>query len=424
MLRIEQDELFVNENTLVIGIDVAKDFHVAMSGCKREGVERRKRINNTHVGFKSLGWYIERQRNRWDCEKVVVSMESSGHYWEPLGYWLVNKGYAVAWVNTLHTKMYSEISDNSPQQDDTKAARVIVELTLQNKHLNNNLPMDTGADLRCQTASYDHLKRQDVRIVNRLHRLVDRVFPELPKLWSDAFKASSFLALLAKAPTPRRVLALGKPGLATLLRRTSRGQLGSERAEEILEAARYSVGVAEGSEGLLIELACQLKLLKTVRDGVEELELAMAETLESHPEAEILLDVPELATLSVAQIIGHVGDFDRYRSTDQLMKLAGLNLFYRNSGKTKRSKKKIARRGRAGLRETLYLASVRLRTKGDAPLKPYYERVLGKCGEKQKAQLACTRRLWRFLCGAVRSGTDFDPDRLRPQDEEAIEVPD
>src|SRR5699024_8190416 len=119
----------ITPNTLIIGIDVAKDKHVARAQDDR-GFEFRKRLffENRIEGFeKLLNWAssIQQEQNK---KNVIFGVEPTGPYWLSLAYYLVAKEHTFVLVNPMHVKRIKELDDNSPSKNDTKDARVIAQL--------------------------------------------------------------------------------------------------------------------------------------------------------------------------------------------------------------------------------------------------------------------------------------------------------
>ncbi len=73
-------------------------------------------------------------------------------------------------------------------------------------------------------------------------------------------------------------------------------------------------------------------------DGfIEEIESEMEVTLTRIPYSARILSMKGLGTVTVAGLIGEVGDFTKFRTQSEIMKLAGLNLYEISSGKRKGS---------------------------------------------------------------------------------------
>ena len=139
----------ITPNTLVIGIDIAKDKHVARAQDDR-GVEFGKRLvfeNRIH-GFQSLLDWAERHKKQNNKNYILFGVEPTGHYWLNLAYFLKAKGYDIVVVNPMHVKKSKELDDNSPTKNDTKDAKVIAQLIKDGRYSVPNLLDGIYAELR------------------------------------------------------------------------------------------------------------------------------------------------------------------------------------------------------------------------------------------------------------------------------------
>lgn len=72
--------------------------------------------------------------------------------------------------------------------------------------------------------------------------LLDKIFPEYNKLFSDTFGVTSS-ELLHKYPTPEDLLSVSTTKLTNLISKCSNGRLGREKALQIKDAAADTFGV-------------------------------------------------------------------------------------------------------------------------------------------------------------------------------------
>ena len=108
------------------------------------------------------------------------------------------------------------------------------------------------------------------------------------------------------------------------------------------------------------EILSDLDLLERF---IEKLEGEMASTLDQIPYSQSLLSVKGIGKITVAGLIGEVGDFRQFSTSSEVMKLAGLDLFEISSGKHQ-GNRHISKRGRPLLRKLLYFAAINTVRKG------------------------------------------------------------
>jgi transposase len=87
---------------------------------------------------------------------------------------------------------------------------------------------------------------------------------------------------------------------------------------------------------------------------IAEIESEMEMALGRIPYSPKLLSIKGLGVVSVAGIIGEVGDFKKFQTRAEIMKLAGLDLYEISSDKWK-GRRKISKRGRSLLRKILIM---------------------------------------------------------------------
>jgi transposase len=246
-------------------------------------------------------------------------------------------------------------------------------------------------------------------VTNQLHQCCDQLFPELLPCFGGDLRRASCRRLLAVAPTPAAVLALGPAGLTALLRGASRGRYGAALATRLLSAAATSIGLREGTAPLVTRLHFLLEQDTRLRTYRRALERQQAAALQEVPYAGALLQLRGLGVVTVATLLGETGDLQGYRRARQLLKHAGLNLYELSSGEHQ-GQRRITKRGRPGLRRILYMAALRL-LKAGAPFQAYYHRLRARL-ESIPAVVAVMRKLLRVVHALVHSGQAYDGLRL------------
>ena len=99
--------------TLIAGIDIAKDKHVARAQDHR-GIEFGKRLffeNRIH-GFENLLDRVKKHQQENDKTHVIFGVEPTGHFWLSLSYFLTAKGYDFVPVNPMHKQGLTSVEEN------------------------------------------------------------------------------------------------------------------------------------------------------------------------------------------------------------------------------------------------------------------------------------------------------------------------
>ena len=138
---------------------------------------------------------------------------------------------------------------------------------------------------------------------------------------------------------------------------------------------------------------------------ISEIEAEMGATLERIPWSVRLLSIKGLGTVSVAGLIGEVGDFSKFSTQSEIMKLAGLDLYEISSGKRK-GQRRISKRGRSLLRKILFYAAIQM-IRNNGIMHDYYARLTGRGMERMRALIAVARKLLRIIHAIVRDNSNY-----------------
>lgn len=151
--------------------------------------------------------------------------------------------------------------------------------------------------------------------------------------------------------------------------------------------------------------------LRHVLGQIKELEARMTDTLRQVPYAPLLRSIPQLGVVTVATLLGELGDLKAYRHAEQVIAMAGLDLVENSSGE-RQGHHHISRRGRGYARQMLYLAALRLGWKVMA--EPRRRSVEDRKKSANKAAVANMARLLRVMFAIARDGKPFDAVRMQP----------
>jgi transposase len=390
----------VNQNVLIATVDGGKDTHYGYYRCP-DGTEGRSLpFWNNGRGFQEFWERISAAARTHGLEEIIIGFESTGPYMEPLAQFLrTKKGIRLVQVNPMHTKRLKELSGNSPLKTDRKDPKVIADIIELGHALTVVIPEGPAAELRRLTQARERTIESRTRLFNQLQCLLVISFPEFLQVMKDV-KTASAQHLLRHYPTAQDIITLGEPALAALLRKVSRGKLREDRARALFEAANESVGVREGRSSMLLEIGLMLDTIATYDRFIEGVETEMLRHLEQIPYSHLILSLKGVGPVTAAGLIGEVGDFTKFNTISEVMKLAGLDLYEVSSGKH-RGKLCISKRGRPHMRKLLYLAALSTVRKGGV-MHEWYKRALDRGMIKTKALVAVSRKLLGIIFALVR----------------------
>lgn len=403
----------VNQNVLIATIDGGKDRHYGYYRCPDGTDCKAFEFWNNGRGFHEFWERISSAARAHGFEEIIIGFESTGPYMEPLALFLRSKkGVRLVQVNPMHTKRLKELTGNSPLKTDRKDPKVIADIIELGHALTVVIPEGPAAELRRLTQARERTTVSRTRLVNQLQTLLASLFPEFLQIMADV-KTATAMHLLRNYPTPEQIAALGEISLATLLRKVSRGKIREDRARALFEAAQGSVGVREGRSSMLIEIGHLLESIGSSDRFIEDVELEMLRQLEQIPYSHVILSFKGIGAVTAAGLIGEIGDFTKFRTISEVLKLAGLDLYEVSSGKHK-GKLRISKRGRPLMRKLLYLAALSTVRKGGA-LHEWYQRALGRGMKKTKALVAVSRKLLGIIFALVRDHSVYVENYSKPK---------
>jgi transposase len=396
----------INNRTLLATVDMGKRSFTGYLRCPDGQEVPSTEFPNTRVGLTRFWAVLVQTQQAHGLDQIVLGYESTGCYAEPLVHFFQDKPVRLEQVNPKHTKRVKELADNSPQKSDGKDPEVIADILALGHGLTVVVPQGAAAELRRLTGARERALTRRTALYNQLHDLVFLLFPELLQLLPN-LQSKSVRYLLRHYPTPAAVVAAGIPTLTAHLRRVSHGKVTPSTVRAVVIAARQSIGLQAGQHGLTLELRAVLDLVDATDQFVAQVEAAMGDYLARIPYSRALLSLKGIGPVTVAGVIGEVGDFRQYPSQKAVLKFAGLNLFELSSGQH-RGRRRISKRGRAVLRKLLYFAALNTVRNGGI-MHAVYQRHRQKGMPKLKALLAIARKLLGIMLALARSQEPFAP---------------
>jgi len=405
--------MIVNTESLIIGVDIGK-YHHRVVGLRPDGFFTKPvKITNDLNGYRELLELIAEWKKECKTEKVMVGMESTGHYWEIPARWLIEKGVTVVQGNAVHTKRAKELEDNTPGKTDQKDARIIAGLIRYGKYCSCMLPEGTYAEIRELIRIRQRLIGELTEKRNYLRRLLDTVFPEIFILFKKS-DSKTLLHLLTEYPLPDDIVSAGAQKIKTTLQQ-KRQNLVTKRVQTLWSLARDTVGIGVGHLSYRMAIRTTVARILGLKESLSEIEGDLTSLLSRIPEAPYILSLKGLGIVSAAIIIGETGGLSRFGYAEELLKLAGINLYEISSG-THKGKIRISKRGRPVLRQGLFLAATVMVKK--MPFHEKYSRLRNRGMETIKALTAISRKVCRLafaLASDKRLFTQEAPDRIQKQ---------
>jgi transposase len=396
----------INGKTLIATVDIGKTIHYGYLRAPNGNDLNPFRFYNFRSGFKEFWRKICQFQKSEGLEDIVIGFESTGPYGEPLVHYLRKKPVKLVQVNPMHTKRVKELTGNSPNKTDKKDPRVIADVICLGHALTVVVPEGAAAELRRLTQARERAIQSRTDMMNQLQHLISVIFPELLNVVKPSTKSGMYL--VKHYTTPETIVAVGLESLTKTLKKVSRGKLGNERAKEVFQGARNSIGIHEGRESMILETDHLASKIENEDRFIDYLKKQMADYLGQIPYSGSLLSIKGIGEVTVAGLIGEVGDFRKFKTISEIMKLAGLDLYEVSSGKHK-GQHHISKRGRSLMRKLLFFAAINA-VKTNGIMHEPYQQMLDRGMPKVKALIAISRKLLRLIFALARDNVEYVKD--------------
>ena len=337
---------------ICVGIDVAKDKHDCfILSSEGEVLADVFTIPNNAEGFDTLLQTIRRCAR--PADKIKVGLEATGHYsYNILGF-LLDKGLATYVINPLHTNLYRKSLSLRKTKTDRVDARTIATMLMSDVDLKSYT--DTSyhnEELKSLTRYRFDKVRERAKLKSSVSRLVCILFPELEKLVSTLHMASVY-ALLSEFPGAKQIASAHLTRLTNLLYEASKGHYGREKATQIRDAARNSIGSIMPAKSL--ELKHTIALIGELDAEIEEIEKEINSIMDAVHSP--ITTIPGIGKRMGAMILAEIGDFSNFDSPDKILAYAGLSPSTYQSGQLTNCYSHMEKRGSRYLRYTIFNAT-------------------------------------------------------------------
>ena len=386
---------------IYVGIDVAKDKHDCfITNSDGEVLFQVFTIQNNRKGFDDL--FSRIQSTSSDVSNIKVGLEATGHYsYNLLGY-LIDKGLPTFVINPLHTNLYRKSLSLRKTKTDKVDARTIAMMLMSDVNLKSY--SDTSyhnEELKSLTRYRFDKVQERAQLKQSVSRLVNILFPELEKLVPSLHLASVY-TLLSELPSAREIGSCHLTHLTKLLENASKGRYSREKAIEIREAARVSIGSNMPAKSL--ELRHTLRLIGELDSEITEIESEIKRIMDqlSSP----ILTIPGIGYRMGAMILAEIGDFSRFDSPDKILAYAGASPSTYQSGQLESSYSHMEKRGSRYLRYALINAAKYV-CHWDETFGAYLQKKLSEGKHYNVAITHATKKLVRLIYAIEKSGKPY-----------------
>ena len=390
--------------TLYVGDDWSEDHHAVH--LMNEAGERlaARRLPEGVAGVAALHELVAAHAP--DPAAVVVGIETDRGPWVAA---LLAAGYRVYAVNPRSAARYRERHQLGGAKSDAADAKLLADLVRTDRH--NHRPVagdsDEAAALRILARAQQQLIWDRTRQTNRLRNALREYFPAALRAFPNLAHGDA-LGVLATAPGPREAARLSSTQLRAALRRGGRQRNLERRAAVVREALRSPQLEVSAvvSRAFAASTRASVAQISEINRQLSELEAALADHFEQHPDAALYRSMPGLGVVLGARVLGEFGDDpERYASAKSRRNYAGTSPLTVASGRKRSVRARFVRNRRlADAVDRWALCALQVSPGGH----DFYRRRRAAGDLHHQALRALGNRLVGYLHGCLRTRRPYD----------------
>jgi transposase len=404
----------VPEGYLIVGIDPHQKKHAAVAMTQDFTTRCKFKFNNSREGYDTALERLREEMIKASCKGVMFAVETGGHYWRNLAYFLDERGLPFRFINQFSLKRRREGKELNRRKNDYRDSEVAAQLLCTGEFTESKLKYGVHAELHAAHNSYRRMVKERTRIGNLISGLLDGLFPEFHLVFKDVCCLNA-LSVLAACPIPGVISSMTEEEFINTIRANHRGLLKKKKLCSLYHVASTSVGIEVGAKAVSLEIGFLVEKLRLINQQIQSLEKVLIQLVDQTEEGKYLLSITGLNYISVAGLLAELGSFRSYRSAKQMIKMAGSNPTEKESGGKRGQRTPMSKHGRPALRHCAWTSVVpMLRFNADfrAWAKRRRERPAHAnplCGKEVLG--AALNRLLRLAFALVRNRTYYQVSR-------------
>jgi len=408
----------VPEGYLIVGIDPHKKKHAGVAITQDLSVHDKFKFDNTMDGFDFLLKRVRADMVKADCRGVMFAIETGGHYWRNIAYFLDSKGIPFRFINQYTLKRRREGKDLNHRKNDYRDSEVAAQLLCTGEFVESGLPQGVYAELRAAHNAYRRLVKERTRITNLIKGLLDGLFPELVRVFKDPCAVTA-LCILSCSLTPGDIAGATLDEFRATIEAQYQGhRLMRRKLAALYQAAKTSTGISAGARSVASEVAFLVEKYELIKKQIRTIDKTLVGLVDQTEEGKYLLSITGLNYIAVAGLIAELGCFKTYRTAKQMIKMAGSNPTESESAGKRSARTPMSKQGRPVLRYCAWTAVIpmlRFNTDFRAWAKQLRERPVqaNPLGGREIVG-AALNRLLRLAFSMVKNRTFYWSPRLEP----------
>jgi transposase len=339
----------VPEGYLIIGVDPHKKRHAAVAITQDLATRDKFKFDNTREGLETMLRRARMEMVKLDCRGVMFAIETGGHYWRNIAYFLDEQGIPFRFINQFTLKRRREGKDLNRRKNDYRDSEVAAQLLCTGEFTESTIPQGVYAELRTAHNAYRRLVKERTRITNLVKGLLDGLFPEFTLVFKDPCGLTA-LSVLSICAIPSVIAGMTEEEFVAAIKAKHQGRLMRKKLRELHHMARASIGIAAGARPVSAEISFLIEKLELIRGHICIIERTLVSSVDETEEGKYLLSIRGLNYIAVAGLLAELGCFKAYRTAKQMIKMAGSNPTESESAGKRGSHTPMSKQGRPVLR--------------------------------------------------------------------------
>lgn len=383
---------------IYVGIDVAKTNHYAsIIDSNGEVLVEPFLVKNNQDGFNLLFQKIK----NYDKDNLLIGLESTAHYGNNLIYFFFKKGFKIGIINPIQTSTLRKTNIRKVKNDKVDSILIVKTLMMNCYTLLTNYDVEM-IELKSLCRYRHNLMTMRTKSKIQLATYVDQLFPELNSFFKNNLHINTSYQLLKQYSNPSDIANVNLTKLTNILIKASKGKYNKNKAIELKELAKTSVGI--DNPALSIQIKLTIEQIEIYSNQIDEIEIKINNYMQKSDN--VITSIPGISNTTAAIIISELGNINRFKDSSKVIAYAGLDSTIKQSGNFNARATRMSKRGSSLLRYALILAAnnVRLNTK------TFDEYYIKKCsqGKSHYNSLGhCASKLVRMIFKMLSDNKSF-----------------
>ena len=296
----------VPEGYLIIGVDPHKKRHAGVAITQDFTTRDKFKFDNTREGLEVLLRRARIEMVKSDCRGVMFAIETGGHYWRNIAYFLDEQGIPFRFINQFTLKRRREGKDLNRRKNDYRDSEVAAQLLCTGEFTESKVPQGVYAELRTAHNAYRRLVKERTRITNLVKGLLDELFPEFTHVFKDPCGLTA-LSVLSTCPIPSVIAGMTEDEFVATIEAQHKGRLMRRKLRALHYIAKTSIGIEAGARSVSSEISFLVEKLELIRQHIRLIERTLVRLVDETEEGKYLLSIRGLNYIAVAGLLAELG---------------------------------------------------------------------------------------------------------------------